>query len=494
MFGFRDDGDYGRATEVLQHADYTEDAVGRVLEREQILTLPSSDVARVLRRTRGLSPLNTLILLFFLGVPTPSQAVASALAPMKLDSWLQAGLLHPPDSAGQVDPRIQIWPVSGLLLAVDLPWRRPTAPEADFVVPPGPLTLQLANAMIRRPCERVLDLGTGSGALALLAASFAATVAATDKNERALAFTRFNTRLNQIDNVRCLAGDLFEPVAQERFQLIVCNPPYVISPTQRFLYRDSGERGDVFCCRLARAAVQHLEIGGFFQFTANLAHQEGRPWREDLESWFKDLDCDVLILVKSTETASDYAMNWILSTESKEPALVSQRYEAWMDYFARQRIEAISYLLVTLRRSADGLGWIQIDDPPCGIVGPCDDEISWFFECRDRFGDASGMQTLLDHRLRLAPQILLEQEYAMGPKDLELRHIRVKKTGGLQYPLTIHRNVAQMLAGCDGERTLQQLLEELFDLWNVDPDRTLTVVLPVVQSLMERGVLVFVEG
>lgn len=494
MLGFRDKCDYGRAARVLRAADFTETAISAVIEREAILTMPTSDVPRILRRTRDLAPLDTLLRLFFLGVPVAVEAVRAALAPMPLASWVDAAILAPPDSEGQVDPRIQIWPVNGLLLAVDLPWRRATAPAADFVVPPGPLTLQLAHAMIRRPCERVLDLGTGSGALALLAAPFAASVTATDMNQRALAFTHFNAQLNEIDNVRCLAGNLFEPVAEEQFQLIVCNPPFVISPTQRFYYRDSGERGDVFCRRLARDAVNQLEIGGFFQFTANIAHQQGRSWKEDLESWFRELDGDVLVLAERTETASDYAMNWILSTESKEPALVSQRYEAWMDYFAQQRIEAVSYLLVTLRRSAGGPGWIQIDEPPSLIAGPCGDEIAWFFQCRDCFGNAAGMHTLLARRLRLAPQILLQQEHAMGPTGLEVHHIRLQKIGGLRYPMMLHNNVAQLLAACSGERTLHEILGDLFDSWQADWDRTLPIVLPVVQSLLERGVLVLADG
>ncbi len=493
MLGFRDERDHRRAAQVLQAANFTESAISEVIERRAILTMPPSDVPRIMRRTRDLTALDTLIRLFFLGVPVSLEAVQAALAPMSLASWVEASLLVPPDRAGQVDPRVQIWPVNSLLLAVDLPWRRSIAPEVDFVVPPGPVTLQLAHAMIRRPCQRMLDLGTGSGALALLATSFAETVTATDLNPRALAFTRFNARLNEINNLRALAGDLFEPVAGERFELIVCNPPYVISPSQRFLYRDSGERGDVFCRRLAQTAVNHLETGGFFQFTANIAHQKDRSWKEDLEAWFKDLDGDALVLVKTTENASDYAMNWILSTESKEPALVSQRYEAWMDYFAEQRITAVSSLLVTLRRSGKGPGWIQIDDPPCEIVGPCDDEIMWFFECRQRFGSDAGRQTLLDHRLRPAPQVLLEQEYAMGSKGFEVHHSRVKKTGGLQYPVTIHHKVAQLMAGCDGTRTLRQLLAELFASWDADWDRTLPLVLPVVQTLIERGVLVLAE-
>ena len=270
---------------------------------------------------------------------------------------------------------------------------------------------------------------------------------------------------------------------------MLCNPPFVISPVQRFMFRDSGERGDVFCRRLARSVVDHLEIGGFFQFIANVAHQAGRSWKADLEAWFEDLGCDVLALVEWTEDASDYAMNWILSTESKEAALVSQLYETWMDYYERERIEAVSYVLITLRRSAGGPNWTQIDDPPFRIVGPCGDELVKFFECRDAFSAATGVEDLLDRRLRLAPQIRLEQEYAMTPNGLELCHIRVKKTGGLQYPLEIHANVARLLAGCDGSRTLRQLLGEMVNSLSLDWGQAVSAVVPAVRFLIERGVL-----
>ena len=111
----------------------------------------------------------------------------------------------------------------------------------------------------------------------------------------------------------------------------------------------------------------------------------GRSWKSDLEEWFEGLGCDVLALVDRTDDVSDYAMTWILSTESKDATLVSQLYEIWMDYFERERIEAVSYLLVTLRRSVGGPTWIQIDDPPCRIAGPCGDELVRFFESRDLF-------------------------------------------------------------------------------------------------------------
>ncbi|MGO9115630.1 MAG: methyltransferase [Thermoguttaceae bacterium] len=490
MLEFQADDDYRRAAEILQRADFSEQSIQRMLERKDILAMAASEVPRILRRTAEPTPLNTLIRLLFIGLPAEAQAVREALHPVPLETWTQGDLLCPPDAQGQVEPRVQIWPVGGLLLLVDLPWRRDAALPADFVVPPGPLTLQLANLSIDRPCRQVLDLGTGSGALALMVAPRAETVLATDANPRALAFTRFNVRLNQIDNVRCLAGDLFDPVAGQQFDLVLCNPPFVISPTQRFMFRDSGERGDVFCRRLVRAAVDHVNPGGFFQFTANIAHRTGRSWKSDLEEWFEGLECDVLVFVSHVETASEYAMTWIHSTESKDPPQVARRYDAWTEFFEREQIEAISYLFVTLRRASGGRNWIQIEDPPCRIVGPCGEEVLGFFACRDVFSDPASVDTLLTQRVRLAAGVRLTQEYVATGKGLELSEIRINKTGGLQYPLGIHRNVAGLLAECDGTRSVRSLLEEMASTFDFSWNQALPVVLPVIRTLIERGVLV----
>jgi SAM-dependent methyltransferase len=486
---FQDDVDYLRALGVFQSTDYTEKGIGEVLGREEILGMPTSELPQALRRTRQPSRLNTLIRLFFLGVPAPAEAARQALAPVPLETWVQAELLATLDEGQQVAPRVQIWPVKGLTVAVDLPWMRTGPVPRDFVLPPGPTTMHLAHAMILHPSQRVLDLGTGSGTLALLAAPQAETVAATDINTRAIEFTRFNARLNRIENVRCLAGNLFEPVREERFDLVLCNPPFVISPAQRFLFRDSGQRGDVFCRQLARATVDHLATGGFYQFTANLAHQASHSWKAELEEWFAGLGCDVLVLVQGTEGASEYAMTWILSTESKDVSVVPHLYEQWMDYFEQEQIEAVSYILVTMRRSAGGPTWIQIDDPPCRVTGPCGDELAHFFTCRDMFGNANHTDVLLNQRLKLSPQTVIEQEMAMTPDGLETRRIRVQKTGGLRYPLMIHANVARLLAGCNGSRTLRQLLQEMLAQLGADWNQAVPVILPVIRTLMERSVL-----
>jgi methylase of polypeptide subunit release factors len=78
-----------------------------------------------------------------------------------------------------------------------------------------------------------LDFGTGNGIQALLAAHHCHEVVATDVNPRALVFAAFNAALNGIDNISFRKGSLFDPVAYETFDLIVCNPPTSLACSNR---------------------------------------------------------------------------------------------------------------------------------------------------------------------------------------------------------------------------------------------------------------------
>ncbi|WUD71524.1 methyltransferase [Streptomyces sp. NBC_00510] len=117
-------------------------------------------------------------------------------------------------------------------------------------------------------CADVLDLGTGSGVLALAAASRgAARVTAVDASARAVCAARLNARLNGL-RVRVLRGDLTAPVAGRRFDLIVANPPYVPSPYAHHarrglsLARNAGPDGRALLDRVCAEAPPLLLPGG----------------------------------------------------------------------------------------------------------------------------------------------------------------------------------------------------------------------------------------
>jgi ribosomal protein L3 glutamine methyltransferase len=133
---------------------------------------------------------------------------------------------------------------------------------------------------IARPdsVERVLDLCTGSGCLAILAAQAfrTAKVDALDISDHALAVARANIRLHRLaGRVRALRSDLFAAVGGTRprkYDLILSNPPYVDAPSMRTLpdeYRREprialagGKDGLALVKKILRAARKHLAPGG----------------------------------------------------------------------------------------------------------------------------------------------------------------------------------------------------------------------------------------
>lgn len=144
-----------------------------------------------------------------------------------------------------------------------------------LVVPPG-VFRPIGDSRLLAACLReesiagadVLDVCTGSGVLAVTAArAGAGTVTAIDISRRAVLATRLNARLNAV-SVRALRGDLFAPCREERFDLIVSNPPYVPAAGDTLPTRgparawDAGRDGRALIDRICDEAPAHLRSSG----------------------------------------------------------------------------------------------------------------------------------------------------------------------------------------------------------------------------------------
>ena len=153
----------------------------------------------------------------------------------------------------------------------------------------GGASRTLSGLMMPREVERALDIGTGCGIQAMHASRHAEHVVATDISVRALELAALNAKLNGIDNIEFRFGSLFEPVAGERFDHIISNPPFVITPRAEgvpsYEYRDGGMVGDALVEAVVRGAADHLTPGGVAQLLGNWEYHDETDAFERLEYW-----------------------------------------------------------------------------------------------------------------------------------------------------------------------------------------------------------------
>jgi len=251
--------------------------------------------------------------------------------------------------------------VDGLEIASD---RAEREHETDFVLGAGPASRLLARLTIRRHASAVLDLGTGSGVQALLASRHADRVVAVDVNSRALAVGELNARSNGIVNVEWREGSWLEPVRGERFDLVISNPPYVISPDSNHSYRDSGEHMDALVLRLLGEVPRMLEEGGFAQVLCNWVVGADRDWRSTIETAVSERGCDAILIRYSLEEPAAYAERWHERLANVDPHAHKEAIDRWVAHYADNGVEALAFGIVVLRRRQAERNWFAPSSLP----------------------------------------------------------------------------------------------------------------------------------
>jgi release factor glutamine methyltransferase len=117
------------------------------------------------------------------------------------------------------------------------------------------------DSRVVQPDWEVLDMGTGSGVCAVFAAKHARRVVAVDINAAAVRCAGINALINHLDHkIDVRHGDLFGPVSEERFDLVVFNPPFVQGAPKDD--RDRAWRSDDVAGRFASGLAARLKPAG----------------------------------------------------------------------------------------------------------------------------------------------------------------------------------------------------------------------------------------
>ncbi|MEU4577896.1 class I SAM-dependent methyltransferase [Nonomuraea sp. NPDC023979] len=440
-----------RLREHLLETGYTIDGVRDRLGDMAATALAREELVPALRATAAGDPLGTLIRLWWLGVPVET----SALHP----SVLESGLIAVSGSQARATVHLQPWETGGYVVSDRKVRPGDPALRPDHVVGAGGASANLAQLVTRRPVGRALDLGTGCGVQVLSLAGRAGHVTATDVNPRAVELARLSWQLSGLTGVEARTGSLYEPVAGERFDLIVSNPPFVISPGGRLTYRETGGDGDGFCRDLVRDTPRHLNPGGQAHYLASWLHVEGEDWRDRVGGWLGETGCDAWVVQRDAQDPAEYVELWLKDAAEQGTPGYTEHYDRWLAWFEEHKVEGIGFGWISMRSSGTLDPVVRLEELTHQVTLPVGGYVD---DVLDAIGAAHRVRDLGSALLRTADGLLDERVGLPGAEDP--MRIVLRQTTGLRRSREVGTVEAALAGVCDGELALGPLLNVIAEL------------------------------
>lgn len=384
---------------------------------------------------------------------------------------------------------------AGLWVTSDLSAHQVDGPlPADHVLGIGQASLTLASVTHRRPVRDALDIGTGCGIQLFHLLDHAERVVGTDLSERALDFARFNLLLNApalgLDpenlesRVELLHGSLLEPVAGRSFDLVVSNPPFVITPRtegeaeeDRYTYRDGGREGDTLMEELVTGLPGHLAPGGSAQMLGNWEVHSGTEqtggWSERPRSWAGEAGLSAWFVQRDFQTPAGYAETWLRdASEERDLADYRRRYADYLRDFEDRGVAGVGFGMIWLHQPARQPGggapelWQRFEE----VTGEVQQPLGPVIGCTAERALAvlHDPEAALGQQLTVPEEVTEERYQRFGAEHPEV--IIARQGGGFRRARPVSSAAAGLLGAADGEFTASQLITAVASLTDTDED------------------------
>jgi hypothetical protein len=480
---------------------FTPDAVLEVLGPVGQAGLDRGDLLLAARELPCDDATATLTRLFLLGDEVPldeARAVLGGLSPQEVPALLQG-------TEDGVRSRLEIRPYAEALRDEDSEttswlvvsdWGSDVAGAplaADHVLGIGSASLTLAQYTIRDHAQRALDVGTGCGVQALHLARHSAHVTATDVSSRALRMAATTAALSgQSWDLR--QGSLLEPVAGERFDLVVANPPFVVSSglttdSGGYDYRDSGLAGDELCRRLVTSLPRVITDGGVAQLLANWVITATRSWDERLSEWIDAQRCDAWVWQREVADPAQYVSLWLRDAgEQPGTARWRRRYDEWLTWMSSAGVVAVGMGAITLWNNGSDSPVRVLEDVPQAVQQPIGGAVAQWLP-RQHYLQRTSDAELLHAALRTAPGVVRTRHDLIEDGGWQTALSNLRLSDGMRWEVETDDAVSSMLAACDGSTPLNVTLQVLAASVDAPVDQVTDALLPVVRDLVSRGFL-----
>lgn len=298
-------------------------------------------------------PLHDLLRLFMLRASLPPERAYNVLGNDNFDLLIRLGILLMRDN--EIASRVDIYPVNDLLVATDHRYMILEEDKIgeDPVMYIGLDSIGLVHTAPHYSIDEALDLCTGSGVQALQASRYARKVTAIDLNPRAIRFARFNAQLNDINNVQCKLGNLYEVVQDRKFDIILANPPFVPSPDKTLRFRDGGSQGEDILSHIIKHSAEYLTANGKLHIVTDLV--DVNKYQEKLAQWWHGGPSHQLVL--RTADRDD-----ILFSVPHSHAPFGQSFDAynleldkWLSNFHKADISNVNFGYILIHKTNNSL-------------------------------------------------------------------------------------------------------------------------------------------
>ena len=361
----------------------------------------------------------------------------------------------------------------------------------DHVLGIGGASTTLASWTPRPRVARALDLGTGCGVQALHLTGHVDRIVATDLSGRALDYARFNAGLNGVD-LDLRQGSLLDPVRGEEFDLVVSNPPFVITPRRSdvplFEYRDGGAAGDAIVAGLVRDLSTVLAPGGVAQLLGNWELTPGEEWAERVGGWLDGTGLDAWVVQRETQDVAEYAETWARDGGHRPgTAQFEDLYAAWLDDFADRGVDRVGFGIITLQRpGSDREPFRVLEDVASPVAHPSGPAVLAALVARTWLAEHTD-EELLETPWSVPGDVTEERIGHPGGRHPMI--IQLRQGGGLRRTARLDTTAAGLVGASDGELTARQILSGIAVLTDQPVAELTASVLPLLRELVAEGFL-----
>lgn len=477
--------DFATARELLLRAGFNEPSVVARLG-VPLLTQPAIDGAPPVTE-KPPDSLDLLIRLFVRNTYVEDVSVREYLSPPEIEALQRLGLIARSDDSAAWYSSVSLCPVGDIYTVSDR-WKQPDGKpiegREDIVYPAVvPNTRLFLDLLPDTPCEALLDLCSGTGVAALLAASrYAVQTFAFDIADRSTHFAEFARILNGISNMSAGTGDLYEPASGATFDRIVAHPPYVPVLQSKWIFFDGGDDGERVTRRIIEEAPRYLRPGGTLYCLAMASDRADRPLEYRIREWLgpQARDFDVAVVVRSVVEPQEFAFHSLARAGSDGP-----QARRWKELFETRRITALPYAMMMLQRKAAGREPFTARRQTSGKTSRV--EHSWLLDWETRA--ASRPEAVLDMRLRASARCELRTLHHLAAADWQTREYGLAVDYPFRMEMSIEPWIAWLLPRCDGAKTGAQICDEAKSEGVIHPDTPAKDFAQVLNTLVSGGFL-----